>query len=26
VIVNWVLTAEGGQHTGKLGGRVLRRG
>ena len=26
VIVNGVLTAEGGQHTGKLGGRVLRRG
>jgi N-acyl-D-amino-acid deacylase len=25
VIVNGVLTAEGGQHTGKLGGRVLRR-
>jgi len=25
VIVNGVLTAEGGQHTGKLGGRVLKR-
>ena len=25
VIVNGVLSAEGGQHTGKLGGRVLRR-
>ncbi|MBN2123884.1 MAG: amidohydrolase family protein, partial [Deltaproteobacteria bacterium] len=25
VIVNGVLTVEGGQHTGKLGGRVLKR-